>query len=406
MDAGGGMRQVEYDVVIVGGGMVGATLALMLAQRPGLRIAIVEAASPPQTDAHGFQPSFDGRSTALSRSTAQAFVQLGLWPEIRRYSQPIRHIEVSEKGRWGRVRLDAEEEGIEALGFVMENAWLGRLLYGACTADAAIDWMSACRVQAIDAVAGVQRVQVHSATGEFLLQARLLVAADGAHSSLRAAMQVASDTFDYTQCAVVCNVDSSEAHADRAYERFCHGEVLALLPRVDASRALIWTAPPARARELERAQEGEFLRQLGQRLGPAWGRWRARTAPVVYPLQRIIARQQVQAGRVLLGNAAHFLHPVAGQGFNLCVRDAAALARTVHAQLERGGDPGDIASLRLYEEGRRRDQALITTFSDRLVRLFAVDHALLSHLRSLGMSLFDLTPGSKTLLARLSMGAL
>ncbi len=395
----------DYDLIIVGGGMVGATLALMLAQIDGLRVAVVEA-SPPPPAGGGFLPSFDGRSTALSRSTSQAFVELGLWSQIRRHSQPIRAIEVSEQGRWGRVRLHAEEEGVEALGYVMENAWLGRLLYAACQNQPSLQWLAASKVLAIGSAGPLQTVRVGCADGELELRAPLLVAADGAQSSLRAAMQINSDSFDYRQCALVCNVETSQDHDDRAYERFVPGEVLALLPRVDGSRALIWTLAPARARELERAQEAEFLRQLAMRLGPVVGRLRARTAPVSYALQRIIAQQQVQPGRVLLGNAAHFLHPVAGQGFNLCVRDALALSRLVGEQRAQGRDLGELAALQRYQQGRRRDQDIITGFSDRLVRLFAIDHPLFSHLRSLGMGLFELTPGSKTLLARMSMGAL
>ncbi|NNM50876.1 MAG: 2-octaprenyl-6-methoxyphenyl hydroxylase [Pseudomonadales bacterium] len=391
----------DCDVAIVGGGMVGMTLALMLARHTNLRIVVLESVAPGSVE-QGFQPSFDGRSTALSRTTARAFEDLLLWPQIAAYSAPIRHILVSERGRLGRFRLHAEEEGVEAFGFVMENSGLGHVLHKVVAATPSITLKAPVTVTHTQTVA--TRTDLFLSDGK-QLRTRLLVAADGAESRLREAMLIGTDRYDYGQTALVCNVQVSQPQHDTAWERFAGEEILAMLPRVDGSKALIWTAKHDRAKALLRMHESIFLKQLTELMGPAQGRFLSRTLPAAYPLQRIMAQHQVLPGRVILGNAAHFLHPVAGQGFNLCVRDAQVLTDVLAPHVQAGGDPGEFSVLRDYEQRRRRDQAIITGFSEGLVRFFGWEGRGLSHIRAMGLMLADLMPGSKTLLARLTMGA-
>ncbi len=391
----------DCDIAIVGGGMVGMTLALMLARSTPLKIVVLESVSADKVG-QVFQPSFDGRSTALSRTTARAFEDLQLWSKIAVCSAPIRHILVSERGRLGRFRLHAAEEGVDAFGYVMENSGLGQVLHEAVAASPSITLRAPVTVTHTQTTATLTDLFLSDGG---VLQTRLLVAADGAESRLREAMHIGTDRYDYGQTALVCNVRTSQPQHDTAWERFAEGEILAMLPRVDGSRALIWTARHDRAQALLRMHESVFLKQLAELMGPAQGRFLSRTLPAAYPLQRIVAQHQVLPGRVILGNAAHFLHPVAGQGFNLCVRDAQVLADVVATQVQTGGDPGEYSVLRDYEQRRRRDQALITGFSEGLVRFFGLETQGLSHVRAMGLMLADLLPGSKTMLARLTMGA-
>ncbi len=392
----------QADVVIVGGGMVGSLLALNLARRLCCSIVMIEAQSIDPSQGSMSELSFDGRSTALSRTTSLHLQQLGLWPEVLHHAAPITSIHVSQRGGWGRFRLDAGEEQVDAFGFVIENAGFGSVLSRAVAACPEIEVWAPCQVEQVEVQAGTTLLHV---PGRMSIQTGLMVAADGAFSRLRTALGIAVEQHDYGQKAIVCNVRLSHAREGLALERFVGEEILAVLPRVDGSRALIWTAPTKQADALMRMNPTQFGRELQLRLGPALGRVYDHTKPVAYSLERIIATQQVQPGRVILGNAAHFLHPVAGQGFNLCVRDVLALVNVVEEQARLGKPLGELAALEGYVAGRRRDQQIITSFSDTLVRFFTWNQPGLMHLRSVGLAGLDIIPGSKKILARMTMGA-
>lgn len=400
-----GESMQKTDVLIIGGGLVGATFALMLARQKSVSVTLVETFAPPQEgEVPTFRPSFDGRSTALSRTTSKAFHRLGLWEQILQYSAPIREIHVSEAGRFGKTRLIAEEERVEAFGYVIENAWLGRVLMQAVAACPNIRFLAPARVTALERRANAVHVSVAQGEHSLSLACQLVVAADGAESVTRDWVGVGTQTFDYRQTAIVTNVRTSRPHGGEAYERFSPAGVLALLPRMEGSRALIWTVPTEAAAELLRMHESLFLQRLHECFGPRFGRFEHVAARHAYELKRVVADTQALPRLVILGNAAHFLHPVAGQGFNLCVRDCEALAAQILAARQNCGDMGDYAALLKYEQSRLRDQEMITQFSDKLVRVFSYDNFLLSHARSLGLLTFDLTPGAKDLLARMTMG--
>lgn len=396
----------QTDILIIGGGLVGATFALMAARDPQLSITLVETFAPPGNEgpAPVFRPSFDGRSTALSRTTSRAFSRLGIWDEVRQFAEAIEHIHVSEQGRFGMVRLHAEEEAVDAFGFVIENAWLGRVLMQAIARAPNIRFMAPARVTQLQREPDAVQVTVRMNDEESVLRARLVVAADGAESQTRESLGITCEEFDYGQAAIVTNVETNLPHGHVAYERFGKEGVLAVLPRMDNRRAVIWTVPLAQAPEFRVMDEKIFLSRLQSAFGNRAGRFEKVGERHVYPLKRVIAHAQVMPRIVVLGNAAHFLHPVAGQGFNLCVRDCEELANRVLSAKASGADIGDYSLLREYEAVRLRDQDAITHFSDKLVRIFSVNNAALSHLRSIGMLLFDVTPGSKSALARMTMG--
>ncbi len=392
----------HVDVVVVGGGMVGSLLALNLVQRYQRSVLMIEAQPMNPSDGAMSSLSFDGRSTALSRTTSLHLQHLGLWSEVMRHAAPIRSIHVTQQGSWGRFRLDAQQEGVDAFGYVIENAGFGAVLSRAVAACPDIEVWAPCRVEQVDIQGGTTTVHV---PGRASVQTGLMVAADGAFSRLRSVLGIRVERHDYGQNAIVCNIQLTHAPQGLALERFSGDEVLAVLPRIDGSHALIWTAPTRRAEVLAVMPSERFRAELQLRLGPGMGRVRDRTDPVVYPLERIVADQQVQPGRVILGNAAHFLHPVAGQGFNLCVRDVLGLTQIVDEQARLGQPLGEISALERYASSRIRDQQMITGFSDSLVRFFTWNQPGLMHLRSLGLAGLDLVPASKKILARMTMGA-
>lgn len=396
-------------VLIVGGGMAGASLALLLAQRSTLRVTLVEQAAL-AVDSFPDTPSYDARSTALALGSAEIFSALGVWPTLAPYAAPIRHISISHRGRFGAARLDAVEQGVAALGFVAENRHIGYALLAALRA-------TSVELRAPMRVAGAQRVgdgwSVEMADGE-RISADLLVIADGVNSLLRQALGIAVGSHDYGATALVCNLSTREPHAGVAFERFTNDGAIALLPLVSeqlADRdtnshrmALVWSAPTARARELLAMPEREFIVELDEATGGRLGGIAKIGVRNAYPLVKTVAAEQAVPGAVLVGNAAHLLHPVAGQGFNLTLRDLAALADTLAQAERRNESVGDLAVLQRYVDARVRDQELTSGLSHRLPQLFGAENLLLSGGRDLGLLAFDLLAPLKREFARQTMG--
>ncbi|MEO8223827.1 MAG: 2-octaprenyl-6-methoxyphenyl hydroxylase [Gammaproteobacteria bacterium] len=393
------------DVLIAGGGMVGASLAVALAGLP-LRVTLVEsipAGSPGQ-------PSFDARTTALARSSRHILGTLGIWPAVSEQAAPIRRIHVSERGRLGTTVIDADEEGGEALGYVVENRLLGAALWRALAASPNITLCSPATVSAVEHSTDALEVRVEQGGAISMIPTRLLVVADGARSQLRESLGIAARTQSYEQAAIVGNVavvdpGSSANPGDIAYERFTPDGPLALLPAGGGRYVFVLTRRAAVAEAVAALPDADFLELLQQEFGFRLGRFLRVGARSCYPLELVLA-DTVTAHRVaVVGNAAHGLHPVAGQGYNLGLRDAAALAELVAAEARQVGrvmDPGRASLLARYANWRRPDQRNVVAFTDGLVRLFGARR--LGSLRGLGLLLFDTAPGAKRLLARETMG--
>ena len=409
------------DVVIVGGGMVGVTLALLLSARlPALKLVLLESAPLPAFtpgQALPYTPGFDVRNTALSRRTVQAFEDLGLWPQLQPHATPIHRIHVSDRGRFGMARLEAAEEQVESFGQVIENAWLGVVLLAALRARANVQVCDHVTVTGLEVTGEAARVAMQRDGEAHALAAPLLIAADGTQSRSRDWLGLGARWQDYGQSALVTTVATSLPHGQEAFERFTDAGPIALLPLPDMAplagepampagtrRSLVWAMPPAQAAQLAEADDASFLAELQQAFGRRAGRFRRVGRRQTYPLQLMVADRQVAPRAVILGNAAHSLHPVAGQGFNLCLRDALVLVDTLAAAHARGDDLGELAPLQAYERARLADQGQIIRFSDSLVRGFGLTHPLLTLVRNAGLVAFDLLPGAKPALARYAMG--
>lgn len=385
------------DVAIIGGGMVGASLALALGGS-ARRVLLVESAAP----GSAAQPSFDERTTALGNASRRIFEGLGVWQEMAAEAQPIRAIHVSDAGRFGFARLQAAQQGVDAFGYVIANRRIGSSLWRQLAHAANVELRVPARVTTLEIAAGGVTLEV---TGESCVperfSARLVVAADGAHSQVRSAAGIAAAVTDYEQLAVVANLASDCPHEGWAYERFTRAGPLAVLPLLDGSRAVIWAARPQRAEELLAMPEGAFLEELQSQFGWRAGRFTRAARLGAYPLRLTRAATTVGVRTVLIGNAAQALHPVAGQGFNLGLRDVALLAEVLTADET---DPGDPATLARFDSARARDRSGVTRFTDSLVRLFGDRRAGVALLRDLGLLMFDLTPAAKSALARVSLG--
>jgi 2-octaprenyl-6-methoxyphenol hydroxylase len=392
----------RYDIVIAGGGMIGTCLALAL--KPlGLRIAMVEAIAREDPS----QPSFDDRSTALSRSSQRMFEAMGLWPEVAAASTPISSIHVSDQGRFGFSHIDAAEQNVEALGYVVINRVLGEVLQNALSKLQGLDVLCPRRITGVQTADDHVLVSLRDDRGIRNLTGSLLAAADGSHSTVRELLGIRSVRTDYGQCAVVGNVLTGKGIANRAFERFTDAGPLALLPLTDGRAAFVWCLSSTKAEEVMQLSEEMFTDRLHAAFGHRLGTFDKVGRRFSYPLELISARRLTARRSVLIGNAANGLHPVAAQGFNLGMRDVATLCDCIADTLRDGHDAaaiGDERVLDAYSAWRRADHRKVVRFTDGLVRLFGSERRSVRALRALGMLGFDLLPGVRSMFARHTMG--
>jgi 2-octaprenyl-6-methoxyphenol hydroxylase len=391
----------EVDVVIVGGGMVGASLALALADT-GLDVTLIEGVAP-GSDA---QPSFDERTTALGNASRRVFEGLGVWGGIAPQASAIRTIHVSDAGRFGFARLDASEQGIDALGYVVTNRVIGAALWAKLADAKGITLRAPAHPEGIQITPESVRLTVvddrpQGSGAREEITARLIVAADGAHSSVRAAAGIGASVEDYEQVAIAGNLATDRAHDGTAYERFTPTGPLALLPLFDGSYGVVWSVTPPEAIRVLALNDAAFLAELQQRFGWRAGRFTRVGRRASYPLKLTRAVTTVSTRAVLIGNAAQALHPVAGQGFNLGLRDAAMLAEVLVAERN---DPGSAELLARFEQWRSGDRGGVIRFTDGLIKLFGDTRPGMGLARNFGLLLFDLTPPAKSALARVGAG--
>lgn len=352
----------EYDVAIVGGGLVGASLAVALAES-GQRVVLIETAAFPEA-----APSWDERCIALTDSSYRIFTSLGVWPALMEAAAPIQATHISERGRFGVARFTAAEAGLDALGYNVPLRVIGRALWQRLQ-ETTVELI--CPATVVGVKTGGSSVVLSLQTAGKLplaaVSARLVVAADGAHSAVRKHLNVAARSIDYAQHAIVSAVRIGRRHSGIAYERFTPDGPIALLPKQGDACSLVWTVPDSRVESLLKMSEADYLaaaqESFGGRLGPflALGRRSA------YPLSRVMSTTLTAPRAVFVGNAAQSLHPVAAQGFNLGLRDVAVLAQAIAT----AADPGDAALLEDYAARRQRDRAAVSDFTDVIVRTFS-----------------------------------
>jgi 2-octaprenyl-6-methoxyphenol hydroxylase len=406
----------DYDVIIAGGGMVGASLAHALAAG-GLRLAVVE----PVPLAADRQPSYDDRAIALAYGTRRILEGLGVWPSIAPHAEPIRRVHVSDRGHFGFAHLEAPDEDAEALGYVVTARDLGAALLGPLAGAGPLGAGVGpkadlyCPARVADFVVGADHVRVTlesagcdtsvgAPSTARSVTARLLVAADGGRSAIRERLGIVQRHHAYGHHAVVANVTPSLPHEGVAYERFTATGPLALLPMTGNRCGLVWTARDADLAAVLALDDRAFLAALQERFGFRLGRFAAVGRRSHYPLALSLAETQVLDRVAIIGNAAHTVHPIAGQGFNLGIRDVATLADVLIDARRGGRDLGSLSVLEAYEAARRRDQRTVAIATDVLARLFTNPLGPLRVARNLGMTLLDLLPPAQHLLARVGMG--
>lgn len=394
------VKKVIYDVVIVGGGMVGASLACALGET-GMHVAVIEAVRFQSDD----QPSYDVRTISLSHGSREIFTSLGIWSLIDKAAVcPIRSIHVSDRGRPGLARLESSDAGVDALGYVVENRALGKALFKRIDGLDNVDII--CPASVIDANFDHDAASLVCKTedGELAVDGRLVVVADGGRSGLRESlgMQVRSD--DYEQTAIVCNVTPGLDHRHCAYERFTESGPLALLPMNDKRCWCVWAARPDEVDDLLGLEDEAFLDLLQQRFGDRLGRFSRVGERYVYPLARSLVDMQYRDRVVLIGNAAHTVHPVAAQGFNLGLRDVAWLAEVLQACMDEGLDPGSQQVLQRYADLRETDNKRVTGFTHAMIKIFTSRLLPVIAGRNAGLLVVDLIPELRTALLRRTMG--
>ncbi len=386
------------DIAIIGGGLVGLCAALVL-QHPGRRVSILEAGNLEQARSDGL----NARSIALAASSVQVLRALGIWSQVKAQAAPIRHIHVSSRGRWGVTRLRAEDYRLDALGYVIESQALGRCLLDAVEDQDNIKLEQNAEFESIDQGATVT-IGYRKNKRKQTLQARLALIADGAHSPARTALGIGYESIDYGQAVVISNVEVSKPKFDTAYERFTPQGPLAMLPLGGKRYACVWTLAPQQANLVCNQDDAEFSAALQDCFGFRLGLIERAGERFSIPIQRTRAAALHSGRCLLIGNAANALHPVAGQSFNLSLRDIACLHELLCEQPLAGLDDELSQLVTDYVKLRDNEQRRIIRYGDGLVTMFSNQLPLLDLVRAAGLGLLDLVPPLKSQVALTGMG--
>lgn len=399
------MRDCAVDIAIVGGGLVGTSLAVALANTQ-LKLALIDSVRPPDS-----APEWDERCIALNDGSRRIFQGLGVWDALRSQAQPITATHISERGRFGVARFSAAEAGLDALGHNVPLRAVGSTLLAAAQArlQSHLQWLCPARVTALKLDAAAAQLTLEDGR---TVSAKLVVAADGASSALRSLLGFTAEVRDYQQSAIVTALRVQHDPAGVAYERFTPQGPFAVLPKPRLAGdvggghpcSLIWTLPTAQAQDLHAMPEAGFIAAAQVTFGERLGRFESMGKRIVYPLQRTVS-EMLKAPRVVFcGNAAQSLHPVAAQGFNLGLRDVAALAARLTEAASRDADLGADALLADYATSRADDRRRTADFTDQLVRVFSNRLPVVSSLRHLGLLAMDLLPPAKGAVLRQNLG--
>jgi 2-octaprenyl-6-methoxyphenol hydroxylase len=384
----------DYDLIIIGGGLVGASLAYAL-QHSKLNIALIEATNIELDE----QPSYDDRGIALAYGSQRIFETMGIWSQFSAHCTPINTIHISDRGHLGVTRLSAQKEKVPALGQVVTARAIGLCLNKAIQA---LPNLTLITPKCVIAVSQQEEKVTITLDDNQQLSAKLIAAADGGQSSVRQLLNLGAFEQDYQQTAITANISTERAHQGCAYERFTDSGPLALLPMSDNRSSLVWTVKSGDEEHILASSDELFLKQLQERFGYRLGKFTRVGKRHSYPLKLIECDQPIQHRIVFIGNAAHSLHPIAGQGFNLGLRDVAALAEVITDSTH--SDIGSSKALYDYKQWRQADQDSVIKATSQLVNIFSNDYTLIGHGRGAGLTMLDMTPSIKSHLAKKSMG--
>lgn len=390
--------QHDYDILIVGGGLAGNCLALAL-KDAGLHMAIIEANTREQLQS---SPAGD-RALALSAGTVKMLQALNIWKDIETKATAIKDIHISDRGHFGKARLSAKKQGVEALGYVISARDIETHV-AERVEQSGIEQISPAWVAGLMSGLESVNVNVKQKKNSLHLTAKLLVGADGGQSSVRRLLDIPQHVTEYGQTALVTTVTSSLPHNNVAFERFTESGPLAMLPINNEECSVVWTRSTEDAEELMSFSEEDFILQLQKCFGYPLGLLGLTTPRRAFPLSLIRAESMVLGRVVIIGNAAHQLHPVAGQGFNLGMRDVVQLAEMIIKQQKNNADIGEPAFLETYAEIRQKDHDQTIGFTDNLVKIFSSDWLPLAATRSVSLAVMDHIPIAKSLLAKHAMG--
>jgi 2-octaprenyl-6-methoxyphenol hydroxylase len=388
----------QYDIIIIGGGMVGASLVAALKNHSDKKIAVVEAYEFNSTS----QPSFDDRSIALSYGSRRIWESMGLWKKLETEIEAIKSIHVSDRGHLGATRITHTEEQVEALGYVVENRVMGKVLMDEVGSLAQVDWYCPGTIKMLEQSQTQVSIVIDTAQGEQNLQAKLLIAADGVQSVTRKLAGIDVKREDYNQSAIIANVQTDQVHRGVAYERFTRNGPIAFLPMTENRYSVVWTCEKEQTPRIMQLKENDFISELQQQFGYRAGNIEKTGEHFSYPLAYTETEQLTKGRVVIIGNAAHALHPVSGQGYNLALRDVAELAEII----VENADPGHELLLAEYHAKRLKDMQRVYRITDSMVKVFSNDFAPLGHLRASGLIAINLMSPLRSLMARQSMGLL
>ncbi len=337
------------------------------------------------------------------------YQKLGLWPQLARHATPIRNIHVSDRGRFGATRLSAREQGLDALGYVVDNRWMGLCLMAELVSTPRVNWIAPAEVVAAASRELGVVVSIDQQGERREVSAQCLVVADGGRSGLRETLGFQISQQDYGQNALIANVSSADSHQFTAYERFTSNGPMALLPHgnpqlAGQASALVWTLDNDALEQVLARTETERCQQLQQHFGWRLGRFTRFGECSHYPLALTTVEEAVRPGMALVGNAAHTLHPVAGQGFNLALRGLMALVEQFQHASVQSRPLGDMSVLGRYQQIHRQDWRQTVLFSDSLIKVFGRDLPALAVARNAGLIGLDMVPGARRWFARAAMG--
>lgn len=383
--------------MIVGGGPAGGTLSLLLAEA-GMHVAVIDHLAPEEV----LKDTFDGRTTALSAGSVEILKKAGVWEDLFPHAEPIKHIVVSQKGGRGHLAYGPEESGREAMGYIVENRLFRKALFDRFKSFKNIDFYAPAKVKSLRVDPG----KVLLSLEDEIVSAPLCIGADGRHSFVREIMKTKVREIPYGQSAIVFNVKISKPHEGVAFEHFLPSGPLAFLPMSDHRCSVVWSMREDLCKALTALDDEAFSRELQHYFGDGLGDLKILTRRWIYPMSLRLAESLISPRLALVGDAAHVIHPVAGQGLNLGFRDVERLAELMIESRGLGLDLGSMTVLKTYQKDRHLDILSLSALTHSLVRLFSNHSMPLKHLRGIGMGIVNKIPPLKRLLTRHAMGLL